>query len=135
MKYFRVRWQYVLMTLGLLALVLLVRDFNSRMAELHRLTVERDRVGAKVTSMIATYHYLETQVVLATSDLFVEEIAREELKYSKEGDNPIVLIGDAEDTQGPALQVAPIVQPIERWELWLALFIDPESSDGTVLFP
>jgi cell division protein FtsB len=124
MKRFQIRWRTIVVIAGLAALVLLVRDFNSRMAELHRLTVERDRVAATVTSMAATYNALETQVALATADLLVEEIARESLKYSKEGDHPIILLeGEAAEAENSP-QAAAVIQPVERWQLWLALFVD-----------
>jgi len=94
------------------------------------LTVERDRIAATVTSMAATYVHLETRVAMATSDQLVEEIARESLKYTNPGDHPIVLLeGESIEEENP-IQPVQAVKPVQRWELWLALFVDPAPAGG-----
>jgi hypothetical protein len=90
--------------------------------------MEYERVAATVTSMVETYEFLETRVAQATSDLLVEEIAREDLKYSKPGDYPIILLEGDESVEESGSSVVEAVQPVERWELWLALFIDSKPS-------
>jgi cell division protein FtsB len=117
--------RYILIAMGLLALVLLARDFNNRMADLRRLSVEKDHVSLQVTSLVATRDFLQTQVALASEGALIEEEVRE-AKYSQEGDHPIILIpGEPISEEAvPAVQTLP--QPVTRWQLWLALFIDQE---------
>lgn len=126
MNHLGFRWRYLFVAGGLTILLLLVRDFNNRMMELRHLTVEKDHRAATVTSLVSTRTFLETQVALATSGQLVEKIAREQLKYSEPGDYTIEL----EEAPGEATEVAqsglPIIVPVARWELWLALFVDPE---------
>jgi len=55
-------WRPAILVLGFAVLVLLVMDFNNRMAELRRLTAEKERVSARVTSLVETQVSLETQV-------------------------------------------------------------------------
>ena len=120
------RWRYLFVAAGLTILVLLVRDFNSRMMELRQLTVEKEHRAATVTSLVSTRTYLETQVALATSGGLTEKIAREQLKYVESGDYAIELEeapGEAQDISQPGL---PVITPVARWELWLALFFDPD---------
>jgi cell division protein FtsB len=131
MKRFRFQWRTLFIIFGLAVLVLLVRDFNSRMTELRMLTVERDRIAATVTSMAATYVHLETRVAMATSDQLVEEIARESLKYTNPDDHPIVLLeGESVEEEETPIQSVSAVKPVQRWELWLALFMDPAPESG-----
>jgi cell division protein FtsB len=120
------RWRYLLIALGLSILVLLVRDFNNRMMELRRLTVERDHRAATVTSLVSTRSYLETQVALATAGLLYEQIAREQLQYSDPEDFTIELQEAPAETQQADQPSLPVIEPVARWELWLALFIDPD---------
>ena len=47
-------WKPVLILVGFAVLVFLVMDFNSRMAELRRLTAEKEDVSARVTSLVET---------------------------------------------------------------------------------
>jgi len=123
----RFDWKFALLIVGLLILVLLVRDFNNRMAELRLLSMEKEHVAAQVTSLAATRSHLRTQLALATSGAFLEEKARE-ANYSYEGDITIELMeGKASpDEASPPDQTA--ITPVARWQLWMALFIDPQSS-------
>ena len=116
--------RYVMIALGLLALVLLARDFNNRMAELRRLSVEREHVALQVTSLVSTRSYLETRVALATEGVTIEEEVRES-KYSQEGDIPIVLLPGEDNPEAASPVASSLSQPVERWQLWLALFVDP----------
>ena len=120
-------WKYALAVIGLAVLTLLVMDFNNRMAELRLLSMEKEHVAAQVTSLAATRSYLRTQLALATSGAFLEEKARE-ANYSYEGDITIELMeGKASpDEASPPDQTA--ITPVARWQLWMALFIDPQSS-------
>ena len=128
------RWHYLFIALGLALLVLLVRDFNNRMVELRRLTLEKDRRAATVTSLVSTRTHLETQVALATAGLLYEQVAREQLKLSDPGDYTIELEeapGESPETIQPVL---PVIQPVARWELWLALFVDPQVLSAKTIF-
>jgi len=118
--------RYVLIAFGLLALVLLARDFNNRMAELRRLSVEKEHVALQVTSLVSTRSYLETRVALATEGVILEEEVRES-RYSQEGDVPIVLLPGEANPEAATPAASTLTQPVTRWQLWLALFIDPPN--------
>ena len=121
------RWRYLFVAAGLTILILLVRDFNNRMMELRQLTVEKDHRAATVTSLVSTRTFLETQVALATAGQLVEKIAREQLKFSEPGDYAIELEAAPGEAQEVTKSGLPAITPVARWELWLALFVDPDT--------
>jgi hypothetical protein len=124
MKTWERSWKYILSALGMVVLVLMVMDFNSRMAELRRLTSEKEVIGKQATHLSQTNVFLETRIAYATSDQAVEQFAREEQHLQKPGDNPVVPMAPANSTPIPT--IAPVVTPkvINNWDLWMGLFID-----------
>jgi cell division protein FtsB len=127
MKSWERSWKYILSALGIVVLVLLIMDFNSRMADLRRLTSEKEIVGAQATQLSQTNVYLETQIAYATSERAVEEWAREEQRMEKPGDNPVVPLAPANSTPVPT--PAPVVTPkvVDNWDLWMELFLDTNA--------
>jgi cell division protein FtsB len=127
MKSWERTWKYILSALGVVILVLLIMDFNSRMAELRRLTSEKEIVGAQATQLVKTNEYLVTQVAHATSEQVVEEWARVNQRSYQEGDYLVVPLAPANSTPVPTITpaVTPIV--IENWDLWMGLFFDTDA--------
>ena len=127
MKPWERSWKYILSALGLVILVLLIMDFNSRMAELRRLTSEKEVVGAQATQLIKTNVYLETRIAFATSEQAVEEWARENQRMQQPGDYAVVPLAPPNST--PVLTATPAVTPkvVENWDLWMGLFFDPNA--------
>ena len=110
--------------IGFAVLVLLVMDFNNRMAELRRLTAEKEIVSARVTSLVETQASLETQVAYATSEAAVYYWAYNFEHLGKGGDVLVVPI----QVEGslPQPTPTPVVTPevIQNWQVWLTLLID-----------
>ncbi len=123
-----INWRYILIGAGLLALVLLIRDFNSRMADLRRLTREHEKVSAQATSAVATRSFLQTEEAFAQSDQAVEEWAYNEGGMARPGDHMVYpLEGGGQPTPlASAVEAAP--QEINNWQLWLALFVDSTAN-------
>ena len=121
-------WKPVLMLIGFAVLVLLVMDFNNRMAELRRLTAEKEDVSARVTSLVETQLALETQVAYATSEAAVYYWAYNFEHLGKEGDVLVVPIQPEGSLPQPT--PTPVVTPevIQKWQVWLSLFIDQPPS-------
>ncbi len=127
MKSWERSWKYALSALGIVILVLLIMDFNSRMAELRRLTSEKEVVGAQATQLLQTNVYLETQIAYATSERAVEEWAREKQHMQQPGDNPVVPLAPANSTPVPTPTPAVTPKVIENWDLWMGLFFDTNA--------
>ena len=117
-------WKPGLILIGFAILVLLVMDFNNRMAELRRLTADKEVISARVTSLVETQTSLETQVTYATSEAAVYYWAYNFAHLGKEGDVLVVPI----QVEGslPQPTPAPVVTPevIQNWQVWLTLLID-----------
>jgi hypothetical protein len=117
-------WKPAFILIGFAILVLLVMDFNNRMAELRRLTAEKEVVSARVTSLVETQTSLETQLAYATSEAAVYYYAYNYEHLGKEGDVLVVPI-PAEGSL-PQPTPTPIVTPevIQNWQVWLTLLTD-----------
>jgi len=118
-------WKYILIVVGLVVVVLLIMDFNSRMEEWRSLTVQKETISAQVTSLAATDAYLEKQIAYATSPAGVMEWAYEDGHWVRSEDYLVVPIspgGDSEPAPTPASIV--VREPVENWQLWVFLFFD-----------
>jgi hypothetical protein len=127
MKSWERSWKYVLSVLGIVVLVLMIMDFNSRMAELRRLTSEKEVVGSQATQLLQTNVYLETQLSYATSERAVEEWVRESQREIKPGDIPVVPLAPANSTPVPTPTPAVTPKIIHNWDLWFGLFFDTNA--------
>ena len=118
---------------GLLVLVMLIMDFNNRMAELHRLSQQAGQVSLQATDMVQTQVYLETQIAYATSDQAVEEWARVQGHMARPGDRPVIPVAPEGQVQRPTPLPEPTPVPVQNWEVWVALFVD--SGPGGLALP
>ena len=99
-------------------LLLMVLDFNSRMAELTRLANQMELENQNLAQLSTTRTVLETQIAYATSDAAVEAWAREDGRLSQSGDHVIVPLADANVT--PQAQEYPFAEPpiLTNWQSW-----------------
>jgi hypothetical protein len=120
----KTNWRYPAAIIGLAVLALLVMDFNSRMAELSRLSREKEQVAAQVTDLAVTLTTLQTQIAYATSDQAVLEQAYEQGRLVRPGDVLVVPLAPPGSTPQP--EPAPASTPVtyHKWQYWYALFFD-----------
>lgn len=104
-------------------LFLLVMDLNSRLNELSRLTTQRDQAATVVADMEGTLGVLQTQVEYARSEGAVEEWAYSEGKMVRPGENLVIPLSPPGTTPRPVLIPTPTVEPVENWEIWMALIL------------
>ena len=117
-------WRLILAVGGLALLTWLVVGFNSRMAEMRRLSVEAEHVTAEYQALQATEDALDEQIAFASSDDAVEKWAYEQAHWVRDGDH---LIGVISSEPEQTTQVAVIEEEqtlLENWQVWLALFFD-----------
>lgn len=117
-------FRFILLAVGLFLLVLLILDFNNRMAELRRLSTERERVAGLVTSLVETQVYLETEVAYATSEAAVYRWAYEYRRLTRPGDQLVIPIKPAGSTPQATPQVTVTPEVIRNWQVWLSLIVD-----------
>lgn len=129
MKRLRFSWRYALIIAGAILVTYMVMDFNSRMADLQRLTSRRDEVALQATQMVQTQVVLQTQISYATSEAAVAEWAYQEGQMVRPGDIPVVPLGSADSTP-QAAPIAPVQRrPVANWQVWLWLFADPAPEN------
>ena len=117
-------WRFILIAVGCFVLILLVTDFNNRMAELRALNAEKEKVAGQVTSLVETQAYLQTEVAYATSEAAVYRWAYEYRRLTRPGDQLVVPI----QPEGSTPQVTPVPtstpEVIRNWQVWLSLVVD-----------
>lgn len=112
----------VLVMIGMLALVFIVLEFNRRLEELNLLNKQNQFVHVQATQAIQTQSALQTQVAYAGSDAAVEQWARTDGHYIKDGDLPVVPVGQAGSVPLAASTPAPVPTRPANWEVWWNLF-------------
>jgi hypothetical protein len=107
---------------GIIILVLIMVELNSRLEELNRLNDQLDQVRVAATNSVQTQVALQTQLAYAGSTQAVEEWARTEGHYMQEGDQPVVPIGQPGSDPIVIATPTPIPTPMQNWQVWWGLF-------------
>ena len=110
------------MFLGIFILILVVIEFNTRLEELNRLNDQRAEVRAIATQAMQTQIALHTQVAYAGSTEAVNEWARTEGHYLKEGDQPVIPVSQPGSEPVIVATPMPLPTPMQNWEVWWSLF-------------
>jgi hypothetical protein len=108
--------------IGVLALVFIVLEFNQRLEELKMLNQQHAIVQTQATQAIQTQLALQTQVAYAGSTAAVEEWARTDGHYIKDGDLPVVPLGQPGAPPLEASTPVPTPTRMPNWEVWWNLF-------------
>ena len=119
-----INFRRVAVFLGVFILILIIIEFNSRLEELNRLNDQRAEVRAIATQAMQTQVALQTQVAFAGSTAAVEEWARTEGHYVREGDEPVIPVGQPGSEPVIVTTPLPIPTPLQNWEVWWKLFFD-----------
>jgi hypothetical protein len=112
----------VAVIIGIFILVFIVLEFNRRLEELTMLNRQNDLIRTQATQAVQTQYVLQTAVAYANSTSAVEEWARTDGHYIKDGDLPVVPMG--EPGSPPLVYSTPIPAPtpMQNWEVWWDLF-------------
>ena len=112
----------VAVMIGILVLVFIVLEFNRRLEELTMLNKQNDLIRAQVTQAVQTQYVLQTDVAYANSTAAVEEWARTDGHYIKEGDLPVVPMGEPGSPPLTLSTPIPTPTPMTNWQVWWTLF-------------
>jgi hypothetical protein len=107
---------------GIIILILIMVELNSRLEELNRLNDQLDQVRVAATQSVQTQVALQTQLAYAGSNQAVEEWARTEGHYMQEGDQPVVPIGQPGSDPIVITTPTPVPTPMQNWQVWWGLF-------------
>ena len=111
--------------IGMLVLLIVLFAFTQRIAEFLRLNSQLDREQVRLTELVATQAYLVDEIAYATSEAAVEQWARQDARWAKDGDFPVVPMAPEDATPQP--EGAALVTPItsSNWNTWMSwLFSD-----------
>lgn len=122
MDRFPINWRRVGFFVVLALLTLVVIEFNNRLDEFNRLEAEAEILRAEATQAIQTQIALRTKVAYATSDVAVDDYAREDGNLIQEGDTPAVPYGSEEEVVTPTPTPVPTSTPMPNWQVWWNLF-------------
>lgn len=122
MKNLPVHLRRVLVIAAVIVLILMVVDFNRRLEVLNSLDKQAGIRQAQATQAVATRSALETQVAFAGSTEAVNDWARTEGHYVKEGDQPVVPVGQPGSTPLVTVEPTPTPTPLSNWQVWWNLF-------------
>ena len=127
----KINWldRRLITVLGIIVVVSLMMDFNNRMTTMFRLNNEEAGLQTRISELQATQVKLQDQIAYATSEIALEEWAREDMRMINEGDKPIILLqpGDYKPEPTPTPQIENVLP--SRIEIWKELlFGDTESN-------
>ena len=126
----KVNWldRRLITVVGIVVLVYLMMDFNNRMTTMFRLNNEEAGVQTRISDLKATQVKLEDQIAYATSEIALEEWAREDNRMIKEGDYPIILLppGDYSFEPTPTPEVETVLP--SRIEIWQELLFGESEA-------
>ena len=122
MSNFPINLRRVFIAAGILILMFMVMDFNTRLENLNRLNDQREVVREQATQAVQTELAMRTEVAYATSDQAVEDWAPSEGHYQKPGDQPVVPLGQPGSAPVISSTPTPIPTPMPNWMIWQKLF-------------
>ena len=106
---------------GVIVLVFLMMDYNTRLGKLNQLNEKALTIRAEATAVFETQIVLQAQIAEATSDPVTEGEARNNGEI-QEGDHRIVPL----PVEGAPLldRAVPTPEPerIKKWQVWMELF-------------
>ena len=112
----------VLVTIGIVVLVFVVLEFNRRLEELKLLNDQAAIVRTQATQAVQTQFALQTNVAYANSTASVEEWARTDGHYIRDGDLPVVPVEAPGAVPIEINTPVPMPTPKQNWEVWMDLF-------------
>jgi cell division protein FtsB len=108
--------------------VFLIIDLGRRAAANYRVQREAERLGQEVEQARFEQERLVARRSYVASDIFIEEVARRDLKWARPGETVVVVMSQAEPLSlGPDPDKAPVpADPIPQtpFQAWWILFFD-----------
>lgn len=115
----------VLFGAGILLLLLVLFGFSQRIAEYSRLNAQLERETGRITELAATQQFLQDEITFATSQAAVEQWAREEARWARDGDFPIIPLPPPNYTPEASSEEESAAASESNWDLWMQwLFYD-----------
>jgi len=124
MERMKINFKHIILAGAIGIVLVLMADFNNRVAAVNRLAQQREVVAAQATDLMAAQITLQARIEYATSEAAVEEWAYEEGRMVRPGDQLVVPLPVGEALPAPTPAAAAAAPPLENWQVWLAVFFD-----------
>jgi cell division protein FtsB len=104
---------------GVVVLLLVLFAFTQQVAAFLRLDAQLQREREQNGELSATQNALLDQIAYATSQAAVEEWAREDARWSQDGDFVVLPVPPAGVTPQPAASFQATPTPSTNWDKWM----------------
>ncbi|MBT3336819.1 MAG: hypothetical protein HN391_02735 [Anaerolineae bacterium] len=113
----------IAIVIGVIVLVFLVMDYNTRLEKLNQLNEKALTARAEATQAMQTQVALQTQIAIATSDPVTEGEARKNGEI-QEGDQLIIPMPAPGTLPMEIIPSTPAPERLMKWQIWYALFFE-----------
>jgi cell division protein FtsB len=108
--------------IALIVIFFLLMGLSTRFNELTKLSEQNNLMQTEVAALKITEYAIETQIAYATSEIAVEEYAREKGYMVKPGEVLVVPLSDNKITPTPVIIATMETETIPNWRIWYDLF-------------
>jgi cell division protein FtsB len=127
MKNLQIDFRKFSIYIALVVIFFLLMGLSARYNELSKLSDQNNLMQTEVVALRITNSHIETQIGYATSEVAVEEYAREKGYMVKPGEVLIVPLSSSELTPTPVLQPTIETKPLPNWKIWYQLFFSDQN--------
>lgn len=113
--------------IALVVIFFLLMGLSARYNELSKLSDQNNLMQTEVVALRITNSHIETQIGYATSEVAVEEYAREKGYMVKPGEVLIVPLSDSEVTPTPVQKTIIETKSMPNWKIWYELFFSDQN--------
>ncbi len=113
--------------IALIVIFFLLMGLSARYNELTKLSEQHNLMQTEVVALRITNSHIETQIAYATSEVAVEEYAREKGYLVKPGEVLIVPLSPSQITPTPVILPTPKVENLPNWKIWFGLFFSDQN--------
>jgi len=113
--------------IALIVIFFLLMGLSARYNELTKLSEQHNLMQTEVVALRITNSHIETQIAYATSEVAVEEYAREKGYLVKPGEVLIVPLSPSQITPTPVILPTPEVENLPNWKIWFGLFFSDQN--------
>ncbi len=127
-----ISWGRIVAVVVVTIALFLAADFGRRAIDSYRLRRVVAALEEEVATMRTESAVLKERLEYVSTDAYIEEAAREKLRWAEPGDTAVILLSP-EDKEAPVTTPAPSHEALQgeeamekpNWQRWLDLFFGP----------
>jgi len=127
MKNLQIDFRKFTIYIALVVIFFMLMGLSARYNELSKLSDQNNLMQTEVVALRITNSHIETQIGYATSEVAVEEYAREKGYMVKPGEVLIVPLSSSEITPTPVIQPTMETKSLPNWQIWYELFFSDQN--------